>query len=127
MQLNHDCVRQLLLFIEESGNYSKRLSTDSIVIDSFTPDEIVYTAERLAEADFINIRQFKAMGQTRPCYFIESITYTGHEFLDNIRDDSVWTTTKSKLSSVVKSSSLTIMSSVASQTLTAMLKNTLGI
>lgn len=48
------------------------------------------------------------------------------EFLDNIRDDSVWKTTKDKLSDF-KSASLSFVNNVASQVLASMINQKLGL
>ena len=112
MKLDHDCVRHLLLFVEESLDYGDEIDTHSISIDNYTPEEITYTAEKLIEAGYLN-------GGPIPDILISSLTFNGHEFLDNIRDDKVWKKTKEVLSSLA-SSSLKIVNSTAIQVVTTL-------
>jgi len=126
MQLNHECVRDLLLYIEDHANYHTKLSVDSIRLEKYSFEEIVYTVEKLSEADFINVTYIARAGGQLPGFIIQSITYDGHEFLDNIRDNSVWKDTKKQLSNF-SSTSLQILSSVAVQILSAKIKFQLGI
>ncbi|EJA0843158.1 DUF2513 domain-containing protein, partial [Listeria monocytogenes] len=54
------------------------------------------------------------------------ITWSGHQFLDNIRDDEVWKKTKktvSKFSSV----SVSLLSTISSNVLSQLIKNSLGV
>ncbi|MGO3375702.1 DUF2513 domain-containing protein [Brochothrix thermosphacta] len=103
MKLNHDLVRDILLFIESHQIDSNMDIGSSQLVEvadkhHATFEEIEYTVDRIAEAGFIN--SIPDMGET---YIIESITWDGHEFLDNVRDPTIWNKTKqtaSKLSSV---------------------------
>lgn len=126
MQLNHDCVRDVLLYVEENANYNVRISTNSIKLKDYSIEEIVYTIEKLSEADFLNMTSVSTMGKQIPGYIVKSITYKGHEFLDNIKDNSVWSDTKKQLSKF-SSTSLSIISSVAAQVLSAKIKLHLGL
>ncbi|EDO0799378.1 DUF2513 domain-containing protein, partial [Listeria monocytogenes] len=58
--------------------------------------------------------------------FVSKITWSGHQFLDNIRDDEVWKKTKktvSKFSSV----SVSLLSTISSNVLSQLIKNSLGV
>lgn len=126
MQLNHDCVRDVLLYVEENANYNVRISTNSIKLKNYTIEEIVYAIEKLSEADFLNVTSISTMGRQVPGYIVKSITYKGHEFLDNVKDNGVWSDTKKQLSKF-SSTSLSIISSVATQVLSAKIKSHLGL
>lgn len=126
MHLNHDCVRDVLLYVEENANYNLRISTNSIKLNDYSIEEIVYSIEKLSEADFLNVTNVSTMGRQIPGYIVQSITYQGHEFLDNIKDNNVWSDTKKQLSKF-SSTSLSIISSVAAQVLSAKIKLHLGL
>lgn len=126
MKLDHNCVRDLLLYIEKNLPYGYSLNINETVIDNYTSEELLYTSEKLIEADFLvgEIRTF--VDTTIPNIQIHSITWTGHQFLDNIRDDGVWKETKNivgKFSSV----SLGILSNVAAQVITTLIQSQLGL
>lgn len=117
MKLINDCVREVLLYTEDKQEYDKPLYISNMK-SKYSKDDINYTCEKLAEANFLNI-------QTDICgnIFILSITYNGHQFLDNIRDNKVWSTTKSILSKL-ESVSIDIISKTATNVILSMLQPT---
>lgn len=94
MKLDIDCVRDVLLELEE------------LPIDCHTPvsfpksnsvhgeENVEYTLAKLKEAGYINadIRQYPN-GQY-DFYGIYDLTFSGHEFLNSIRTPGVWTRLK---------------------------------
>lgn len=120
MKLNKDCVRDLLLYVEnqELGKhvYNHELENIFAKENNYTPEEVEYATRKLKEAKFIHADGVFNDGSWIE-YGIGEITWDGHQFLDNIRDDKVWKTVKrtvSKLSSV----SLPLMSKLAWATIT---------
>lgn len=96
MKLNHECVRDLLLYIEENVYYGSSLNIDNCNLTKYSSDDIRYAAEKLAEAGYINCKIQKFVTSETPGIFIYSLTWNGHQFLDNIRDDGVWKDTKKR-------------------------------
>lgn len=103
LKLNHDCVRDLLLTIEELDSRTQWVPIEEIADRSnlsrkgYTLDELSYTAVCLTDRDYIKA-EITFEGGT-----INRLTMDGHNFLDNIRDPFVWKETKkaaSKLTSV---------------------------
>lgn len=116
MKLNNECVRDVLLMIESELDYGHILESDSFRVKSYSSSEITYTLDKLIEAKFVNGEILRNISGEASA-FAESLTWDGHKFLDNIRDDGVWKETKSiisKLSSV----SIGIISTVSSQVIT---------
>lgn len=116
MKLNHDCVRDLLLYIEENCSYNNEISLNHLSLKNYTVEDIVYSADKLIEADYINCLRSPCLDDGMPTIIAVSITFSGHQFLDNIRDNKVWSETKSILSRVT-STSISFASSVAAQVL----------
>lgn len=124
MRLNPNCVRNLLAYVEENAHYGSALFAEQIELSDFTKEDIIYTADKLAEAKYINAEvSYNIYGE--PHILISSLTWTGHEFLDNIRDDSVWKNTK-KVISKFSSVSLSLIGNIAGQVISAMIKNQLN-
>lgn len=127
MKLNHNCVRDLLLFIEENLTYGHYIYVNEVQISNYTQDEILYTADKLLEADLIDANKKTFInGKGIPQINILSMTWNGHQLLDNIRDDNVWKSTKgilSKFSSV----SIGIINNVASQVISNIVKSQMGL
>lgn len=115
MKLLKDCVRETMLYIEENQEYDKPLEMSAMKSD-FSYKDICYTCEKLAEAGYINIDK-DLLGNIS----VLSITYNGHQFLDNIRDNKVWSTTKSVLSKF-ESVSIDIISKTAANVITSMIQ-----
>lgn len=103
MKLNYDCVRSVLLTVEKSKTIDEELNINPVTVETifeqlpkYEDSEILYTIEKLKEAGYINaVLQFAAE------HFIDgavsSITYSGHEYLDNIREPEVWRKVKTML------------------------------
>lgn len=124
MRLNNECVRDLLLAIEENLGISDKVSIDDFELPNYSDDELTYTALKLIEAGFINGDSSKMIDGSIFVY-VSSLTWDGHKFLDNIRDNEVWSKTKSIVSKF-SSVSLGIISNVAAQVITALIKQQLG-
>lgn len=127
MKLDNNCVRDLLLYIEEETDLSESICIESIPNLSYSADDLLYTAMKLQEAGYVNADVERTYDIENGGYSITvfDLTWQGHKFLDNIRDNAVWKTTKgivSKFSSV----SLGIIESVAAQVITNMINQHLG-
>lgn len=121
MKLNKDCVREVLIYLEEHLGYDDRLDASSIKIEPYTYEEILYTISLLSEAGYIKTIPIRNLSAATS-YFVVSILMPGHDLLDNIRDDNVWRKTK-KIASKFASASLNVLSSVATSVLSSMLLN----
>lgn len=124
MVLNQDCIRDLMLYLEENLKLNDYLSVSSISLKNYSPEELLYTADKLYEAEYLKCSR-KVYDNTDLMIFVSSITYNGHQFLDNIRDEKVFTKTKSILSTF-KSVSVEIISETASKVITNMINQQLN-
>lgn len=90
MELNHDCVREILITMEKNMSlYSIMDSSDfDNMIVNFSSDEVEYAIRKLSEGGYID-SEFTMDG-----YFVKNMTWDGHQFLDTIRNEKVWTSTK---------------------------------
>ena len=121
MKLNQDCIRDLLLYLEDNLGYQKTLVINDLTLTPYNKTELMYTADRLIEANYINANIGWNM-QSSHVIVVTSISYQGHQFLDTIRDKDIWTKTKSKASKFA-SISLPILQELA----TSFIKSQLGI
>lgn len=127
MKLNHDLVRSLLLSIESSDNphgFSPREVTEFIENNDFSKNDIGYTVNKLKEARFVT---GEATISGDDYYIINpgNLTYDGHEFLDNIRDDGVWKDTK-EIASKFSSVSASFLSKIAVGVISEIIKKQIG-
>ena len=126
MKLNHDCIIDVMIYIENNciyeddsrGNRSihsrvfYEIIHDEKLSSRYTEDEIRYVVAQLYFEDMViatmtpetlNFRQFD----------VDSLSFKGHEFLDNIKDDTIWKKTKKFVGERLNSASLAIIGNVA--------------
>ena len=129
MKLNQDCIRDLMLYLESELTFSNSITIDCYsedsFIDNYSIEELSYTALKLIEANYINAKVEHFLDTVFPYIIIKSITYSGHKFLDTIRDDNVWIKTKGLLSGF-KSVSIEVLSETASKVITNLINQQLG-
>lgn len=107
MELNKDCVRDVLLSCEEllkidEEGYMNSLSHEELeqVLPNYKTEDIIYTVVKLKEAGFLDVKVTRASGNILVDVRINDITFTGHEFLNDIRDDNNWKKVKEIAKSV---------------------------
>lgn len=131
MKLNYDCVRDVMLAIEsmdyvvedEDGYISyEEIEFNDLVNringrkERYSRVEIFYTLQNLKQAGYLDVSDQWADGHAE-CFSINYITYSGHRFIDTIRDNKVWSHTKGILSTFA-SVSVTMVENIASQVIT---------
>lgn len=122
MKRNLDLIRDILLCCEEDT--AMRLTVEDIEAKiPYSFEEISYHVALLLDADFIAATEFPIMGSPFDSYIISRITMCGHDYLDSVRDDTIWHKTKKKLGVFLSSAPLSLISDVAS----AIIKAQLGI
>lgn len=109
MILDNECLRDVLLYIENSDYYILTsdncleaspiyLSTICINLPKYNKAEIYYSLLNLSQAGFINLSTHNTSNNL-DCA-VNSITYSGHEFLNAIKDTANWNKIKIVLSSI---------------------------
>ena len=123
MKLNHDCIRDFMIYFEKNVRLNEELSYSDLDLfekeTKYSSEDIIYTIQKLSEANYINA-QFYQGSNAIYNLSVSAITWEGHQFLDTIRDNKVWKNTKtvvSKFSSV----SITLLKEVASTILIEMI------
>lgn len=89
MKLNFDAMRDLLFVIEEQP---RNIDINQVVLSNtlsrYDKNDLGYALEKLIESGLL-------IGKARPTkdgiyFFIDSISYEGHQFLDHVRSDTIW-------------------------------------
>lgn len=120
MRLDNDCIRDIMLYIEDNTTYEKRfIDVDNLVNDlNYDKDTLYYHLSMISQANLFDKVNF---ADNRP-YLISSLSWEGHQYLDNIREDHIWKAVKEKASKV-GSVSLQVMIPLA----TAIIQQKLGL
>lgn len=111
MKLNPDCIRDVLLYLEENLSYNHdnqgsiehnsitmhKISEDLHNEKGYEIDDINYSVEKLLEIRYIN-SETQLRGHNNSILYcpISDISYNGHLFLGTIRPKSIWDATKKK-------------------------------
>jgi len=108
MKRDLDIIRTILLEIEARTGEESCLSYDSFPDEpeGETPERI-YNVRLLVSSGYVEGKNH-AFGAD-----ITSLTWEGHDLLDAIRDETVWTQTKDKVKKGVVSTSLEVVKGVA--------------
>lgn len=106
---DNDLVRDILLRVESADG---PVELSDLGIDAYAPQEVAYHVELLNEAGYLEAVFAFGDGVTQDA-FISRLTWSGHEFLDAVRDDSTWSRTKSTITDAVGSASLEVVKAVA--------------
>lgn len=110
MKLNPDCIRDILLYIEshqrvyfDSANhcYSYSFITERYLDRDLPYDicEIIHSLLLMKDCGYIEIDIKESLYEIRQVS-VRRITYSGYDFLESIRPQSVWEDTKQTLSAV---------------------------
>ena len=117
MRLNHDCVRDILLELEEKLSFEEHFFMYQLQeLESFSKygEEVsIYALLKLIKANYINGKPFYADNGLHNLS-ISSITWEGHQFLDNIRESVVWKAANNKVKGF-SSVSIGILAGVAQE------------
>ena len=92
MKLNVNCIRDILLTVEEECDFEtpweyQEDSPPPKFLADYTHKEIVYHINQAQKSDLICGVEYFECGSD---IYISDLTPKGHEFLSNIRNDTVW-------------------------------------
>ena len=130
MKLDQELVRAIILEIEEhwppgysdifqngergvAAEIESRLDCDNEVL--------IETLELLRQAGYVDGRLLITHGESYSApslFFLERLTWDGHEFAANIRDEGIWSRTKTSAAKISSSVSITVLAEIAKRFLT---------
>lgn len=125
MKLNYDCIRDVLLYLEENLELNNTVYLENIKID-YSDDDIKYSILKLEEIEYIKARIVKADGVAILDATIFDITFYGHEFLNTVRPKTVWENTKD-VSSKLGVKTISSLTQIATQIVTQLISKQLGL
>jgi hypothetical protein len=115
MKRDMEIIRAILLEI----NNHKEATLSEVKLEEFSDEQVAYHVNLLAEADYITGYSSQALTQNVPEWIEVRLTWTGHEFIDAARNETVWAKFKKTLAekggSVPFSLAVNILTSIAKQ------------
>lgn len=117
MQLNKDCVRDILMYVEKHNIYEiNNIKENQLHIVHFDElckadelqyknDVIYYALQKMKEyrlIDFDSTQLHSTIDRCFTNYHISEITDKGHEFLDNVKQEDDWKKIKTAIKNAGK-------------------------
>ena len=123
MKLNPDCIRDILFVVEEYSTYSNDVSEDKLyekLVPKYSQEEILYHVRQCEHSGlFLNVQHYFGG------FSIQDLSPYGHQFVNDIRQDTNWNRTKD-IAKNVGSFSLDVLKDISSQVITNLISNQLG-
>lgn len=91
MQRDLDLIRSILLKIESND---RDQSDEWFSLEGEDESAVSYNLELLVEAGFVEALRNIDLGTPFPHFVRTRLTWTGHEYLDQVRDPKIWRKTK---------------------------------
>lgn len=92
MKRDLDLVRSILLSMEASDH---GFAVTLPVVDGFTVEEVGYHVHLMGQAGLISVLDNTTVVDKSPSALPLSITWAGHDFLDSVKDETLWNKAKS--------------------------------
>lgn len=136
MELNHNCVRDILLYLESvpyvTSTPDGEMEFSGVWLDSictalpkYSDEMIFYTLFELDDGAYISLSAETADDVIVSCC-VNYITYAGHEFLNTIRANPTWEKTLT-IAGKVGNFGLQMLAKIAEGVATAFIKQQLGL
>ncbi len=121
MKLNPDCIRDILITIEDNTGFGKymsyNLNSTYYLLQKYTFDEVRYHIDQCELSNLIT----KVNKFIDGSCLIQDLSPSGHQFLADIRSDNNWNKTKS-IAKTVGTSSLTAIKEIATNVIAEVIK-----
>ena len=126
MKLNPDCVRDILLYVEDSTDYHKSccISPSSLAdsLQSYPVNVVMYHLEQCCFSGYFSKYSSDLEGNVT----IKGLSPLGHQFIDNIRNDNIWNDVKN-ISGKVGSKSLNALMQISTGVITSIIEHQLNL
>ena len=128
LRLNNDCIRDLLLTVEEETGYNKMMiynnpeyeSNNFKLLSKYSYEEMIYHINQCEKSDLIEVGISPEEYTT-----ISDLTPKGHKYISDIRSDNVWGKTKS-IANKIGAKSLDAMIQISSNVISEIIKHEFG-
>lgn len=122
MKLNPDCLRDILLYIEETTDLDNALVFEPNNLPqnlcNYDSQEVMYHIKQAQLSNLIVLQSWFISGSC----LIKYLSPEGHQFVGNIKSDNVWQKVK-EISKTMGASSVTLLAQIASNVALAVIKS----
>ena len=128
MKLNPDCIRDILLSIEEISAANSLLTSTQLqksrFLSHYSTEEVIYHLKQLKFSGYIITPEKSLLD--KDLFLVCDLSPIGHEFLSNIRKDTNWNKVKS-ICSEVGSETLTSIKTIAENVISSAIATFIGL
>ena len=124
MQRDMELIRKILFKIEDTVDNTGKTN---LQIEGYAMEQVAYHCSILYEGGYIHSCNIKYGSNEVHLFSVGRLTWEGHEFLDKIREDTIWNKTKDTISEKGLPFVFDIVKSVSSGIITGIIKNTVGV
>ena len=100
MKLNQDCMRAVILYLEDNLGLNTIISDQSLLdvenFQNFPPEDVIYSVRQLYKSGLLEAIEKDYIRPGKRINVID-ITPKGHEFCDYVRNEDNWNKAKPKL------------------------------
>ena len=121
MERNLDLIREMLITVSKSRN---PVDVGVFVSEKTSRDEVVFNLRLAREAGLIEANVFYADNEVFDAE-ITRVTWEGFDYLETVKNDTVWKKTKAKIAQTIGSASLELVKKVASKVAEQIVMNSL--
>ncbi len=115
MKRDMDLIRQLLFDLEAEEPSGYKNFDFKRYAGQYDLRLVAYHLELLTQAGLISARDRKTLHSGEELWWGVRVSWLGHEFLNEVRSDTVWNAVKQKLSSTVGTVSFQVLGELARQ------------
>lgn len=112
MKRNLDLIRHILLVIEDSS--SDRLTISDFITEEYPENMVSHHLKLLLDCGYIDAVARKSIGAPYTMFIVHRMTSQGYDYLESVKDKSIWDKTKIKLLEIGGSATLDTVKTVAS-------------
>lgn len=119
MKRDMELIRKILFKIEDTVD---NVAEYNLEIEGYTLDQVAYHCSILHEGGYIHAYKGNYAGDGLYSFGVGRLTWEGHEFLDKIREDTIWSKTKDTIVEKGLPFVFDIVKSVSTEIITGVVK-----
>lgn len=91
MKRDMELIYKIMAFYEDKDNFIDLVTPD---IEGYSSNEVYYHLKLMDQANLLEAKDWSSLSSTT--WVASSLTHSGHDFFDALKQESVWNTIKSE-------------------------------
>ena len=121
MKRDMELCREILLEMEKKDHLDK-FAVDTLLTDGYSLDEIIYHCRLLHEHGFIKECEINVALGVVAAFIVAGLSWEAHDFIDRIREDTVWNKTKDVIAKKGLPMALDVVKEISQAVITSMVQ-----